>query len=72
MQILRGWTRRRERDRNAKNFTDEALRTSDDYDHQEMYQLTEAARQAGAKAKRIDEHKHARAHAEEPIVEAVK
>ena len=30
-----------------------------------MYQLTEAARQAGAKAKRIEEHKHARA----PIAE---
>jgi radical SAM superfamily enzyme YgiQ (UPF0313 family) len=61
-----------QRDPNAKNYTDEALRTSDDYDHQEMYQLTESARQAGAKAKRIEEHKHARAHVEEPIVEAVK
>ena len=66
------WTRRLERDPNAKNYTDAALRTSDDYDHQEMYQLTEAARQAGAKAKRIEEHKHARAHVEEPVVEAVK
>jgi radical SAM superfamily enzyme YgiQ (UPF0313 family) len=56
-----------QRDPNAKNYTDEALRTSDDYDHQEMYQLTEAARQAGAKAKRIEEHKHARA----PVVETV-
>jgi hypothetical protein len=37
-----------------------------------MYQLTEAARQAGAKAKRIDEHKHARVHVSEPTVEAVK
>ena len=55
------WTRRLERDPNAKNYTDEALRTTDDYDHQEMYQLTEAARQAGAKAKRIEEHKHAHA-----------
>ena len=45
---------------------------SDDYDHQEMYKLTEAARQAGAKAKRMDEHKHARAHVAEPTVEAVK
>ena len=52
--------------------SDEALRAVDDYDHQEMYQLTEAARQAGAKAKRIEEHKHARAHVEEPAVEAVK
>jgi Radical SAM superfamily len=61
-----------QRDPNAKNYTDDALRTSDDYDHQEMYQLTESARQAGAKAKRIEEHKHARAHAEETTVEAVK
>jgi radical SAM superfamily enzyme YgiQ (UPF0313 family) len=61
-----------QRDPNAKNYTDEALRTVDDYDHQEMYQLTESARQAGAKAKRIEEHKHARAHAEETTVEAVK
>ena len=45
---------------------------ADDYDHQEMYQLTEAARQAGAKAKRIEEQKHARAHVAEPAVEAVK
>ena len=37
-----------------------------------MYQLTEAARQAGAKAKRIEEHKHARSHVEEASVEAVK
>ena len=37
------WTRRLERDPNAKNYTDEALRTSDDYDHQEMYQLTKSA-----------------------------
>ena len=35
------WTRRLERDPNAKNYTDEALRTGHDYDHQEMYQLTE-------------------------------
>jgi radical SAM superfamily enzyme YgiQ (UPF0313 family) len=61
-----------QRDPNGKNYTDEALRTSDDYDHQEMYQLTESARQAGAKAKRIEEHKHARAHAEETTIEAVK
>src|ERR1700735_2544937 len=66
------WTRKLERDPDAKNYTDQALRTSDDYDHQEMYQLTEAARQAGAKAKRIEEHKHARAHVAEPAVEAAK
>jgi hypothetical protein len=52
------WVRRLERDPNAKNYTDEALQTVDDYDHQEMYQLSEAARQAGAKAKRIEEHRH--------------
>ena len=56
------WTRRLERDPNAKNYTDEALRTSDDFDHQEMYQLSEAARQAGTKAKRLEEQKHAHAH----------
>ena len=39
------WKRRLERDPKAKAYTDEALRT-DDYDHQEMYQLSEAARQA--------------------------
>ena len=66
------WTRRLERDPNARNYTDEALRTVDDYDHQEMYQLTEAARQAGAKAKRIEEHKHARAPVAEATVAAVK
>ena len=48
-------------DPNAKSYTDEALRSSDDYDHQEMYQLSDAARQAAAKAKRIEEHKHAHA-----------
>ena len=56
------WTRRLERDPNAKDYTDEALRKTDDYDHQEMYQLTEAARQAGEKAKHIEERKHAHAH----------
>jgi hypothetical protein len=66
------WVRRLERDPNAKNYTDEALRAVDDYDHQEMYQLSDAARQAAAKAKRIEEQRHARAHAAEPAVEAVK
>jgi len=49
------------KDPNAKNYTDEALRTSDDYDHQEMYQLSEAARQAAEKARRLGERKHAAA-----------
>jgi hypothetical protein len=66
------WVRKLERDPNAKNYTDEALRASDDYDHQEMYQLSEAARHAGEKAKRIEEHRHARAHVAEPTIEAVK
>ena len=51
------------KDPNAKNYTDEALRTSDDYDHQEMYQLSDAARQAAAKAKHLEERKHAAASA---------
>ncbi len=51
------------KDPNAKNYTDEALRLSDDYDHQEMYQLSDAARQAAAKAKHIEERKHAHAAA---------
>jgi len=55
------WTRRLERDPNAKNYTDEALRTHDDYDHQEMYQLSDAARKAAEKAKHIEERKHAHA-----------
>jgi hypothetical protein len=49
------------KDPNAKSYADEALRTSDDYDHQEMYQLSEAARQAAEKARRLEERKHARA-----------
>jgi len=52
------WVRRLERDPNAKSYTDEALRPTDDYEHQEMYQLSEAARKAGEKAKRIEEHRH--------------
>ena len=63
------WKRRLERDPKAKACTDEALRTTDDYDHQEMYQLSEAARQAAAKAKRLEEHKHVHAaHAEAAAV----
>ena len=54
------WKRRLERDPKAKAYTDKALRT-DDYDHQEMYQLSEAARQAAAKARRLEEHNHAHA-----------
>jgi len=46
-------------DPNARNYTDEALRVANDYDHQEMYKLSEAARAAAAKAKRIEERQHA-------------
>jgi hypothetical protein len=46
-------------DPNAKAYTDEALRPANDYEHQEMYQLSEGAKAAAAKAKRIEEHKHA-------------
>ena len=42
------------KDSYAKNDTDEALRVSDDYDHQEMCQLSEAAKAAAAKAKHIE------------------
>ncbi len=45
-------------DPNAKAYTDEALRTSDDYDHQELYRLSDSARAAGTRAKRIEEHRH--------------
>jgi len=51
------------KDWNAKSCTDEALRTSDDYDHQEMYQLSDAARQAAEKARRLEERKQAQAAA---------
>ncbi len=42
-------------DWNAKSYTDQALRTSDDYDHQEMHQLSDAARQAAEKARHLEE-----------------
>jgi radical SAM superfamily enzyme YgiQ (UPF0313 family) len=51
------------RDPSAKNYTDEALRPVNDYDHQEMYQLSDAARQAAEKARRLEERKHAPAPA---------
>jgi hypothetical protein len=37
-----------------------------------MYQLSEGARQAAAKAKRLEEQKRARAPVAEPAAEAVK
>jgi radical SAM superfamily enzyme YgiQ (UPF0313 family) len=50
-------------DPNAKSYTDEALRIANDYDHQEMFELSDGARAAAAKAKRIEGHK-AHHHAE--------
>ena len=61
--------RRIERDPNAKTYTDEALRLTDDYEHQEMYQLSDAARQAGVKAKRVEERHHAAAAAKADAAE---
>ena len=49
------------KDPNTRSYTDEALRTSDDYDRQEMYQPSEAARQAAEKARRLEQRKRARA-----------
>ena len=48
-------------DPNAKAYTDEALRASDDFDHQQLYQLSASARAAGDRAKRIEERGHAAA-----------
>jgi radical SAM superfamily enzyme YgiQ (UPF0313 family) len=42
------------RDPNRKNYTDEALQTKHNYDSMEMFQLSDSARQAGAKAKRLE------------------
>src|SRR5271169_2306942 len=55
------WTARKlQRDPNARNYTDAALRESSaDYDSLEMFQLSESARAAGAKAKRLKERNHA-------------
>ena len=58
------WTRRLERDPAAKAYKDAALETADDYDRQEMYQLSEAAKQAAAKAKRLGEQKRAQGAAQ--------
>ena len=54
------WTARKlQRDPNARNYTDAALTESvSDYDSLEMFQLSDSARAAGARAKRI----HARDH----------
>ena len=46
-------------DPNASAYTDEALRPSNDYDHQEMFDLSDAAKATAAKAKHIEERKHA-------------
>ena len=47
------------RDPNAKTYTDDALtELTDDYDRSKCIQLSDAARAAGAKAKRIEERRH--------------
>ena len=57
-----------ERNPKAKAYTDEALRTTDDYDHQEMYRLSEAARWASREGQ-AEEHNDAHAaHAEAAAV----
>jgi hypothetical protein len=51
--------RRIERDPNARNYTDASLRESTaDFDSLEMFQLSDSARAAGAKAKRLEERHH--------------
>ena len=71
MKLAKIWSLMRGvlKDPNAKNYIDEAFRTSDGYDHQEMCQLSDAVRPAATKAKRIEEldepeHAHAAARAE--------
>ena len=50
------------RDPEARNYTDAALTESTaDYDSLEMFQLSDSARAAGAKAKRLEERSHAAA-----------
>ena len=47
------------KDPNARDYADEALRTSSDYERMEMFQLSDSARAAGAKARRIEERSEA-------------
>src|SRR5260370_18833799 len=62
--------RRIERDPNARNYTDAALReTTADFDSLEMFQLSDSAREAGAKAKRLEE-RHVAAKASHASAEA--
>ncbi len=59
------WTARRiARDPEARNYTDASLRESTaDFDSLEMFQLSDSARHAGAKAKRLEERHHPKAPA---------
>ena len=47
------------KDPKARDYADEALRTSSDYERMEMFQLSDSARAAGAKARRIEERSEA-------------
>ena len=61
-KLLKLWrfARTVQRDPNAKTYSDAALtEASSGYDSLEMFQLSDSAKAAGAKAKRIEEHKHA-------------
>jgi radical SAM superfamily enzyme YgiQ (UPF0313 family) len=50
-----------QRDPNAKAYTDAALTGATSDNSLEMFQLSESARKAGEKARRIEEHKHSTA-----------
>ena len=59
------------RDPDARNYTDASLRESTaDFDSLEMFQLSDAARQAGAKAMRLEQRSHAAAQAPRANAEA--
>ena len=63
--------RRIQRDPEARNYTDAALRESTaDFNSLEMFQLSDSARQAGAKAKRLEERHNANAPANAPAAAA--
>ena len=59
VKLCRLWrfARSVQRDPNAKSYTDAALIGSTSDDSLEMFQLSESARKAGERARRIEEHK---------------
>ena len=64
------FARKVSRDPEARNYTDAALtESSADFDSLEMYQLSESARAAGAKAKRLEGRHHAAAAAKADAAE---